>query len=100
MVRPLIDLWAGRVPLARAFWGYAICWGFLINIVATILALALVVAGAPNPVVLAVHLAPIPWNVLVVVGVWRSAGSADVSPGWAIAARVASTAWTILLTAA
>jgi hypothetical protein len=65
-------LWRGEVPLAIAFWRYGMLWGTLINVLATIATLALVAEGAPLAAWLAVHFLPLPYNFLVVVGVWRA----------------------------
>ena len=80
LARRLRDLWAGRLPLADAFWTYNVFWGLLLNIGATIAAFAILVAWKEaNPSVaaafsVALHLLPIPYNAIVLVGVWRSAG--------------------------
>lgn len=97
MPRLLAELWAGQVALADAFWTYAIFWGFIVNMAATLASLSLVVAEAPNVAAVAAHVAPIPWNVLVLVAVWRSAGRANVPPAWAAAARIVTLAWTTIL---
>jgi hypothetical protein len=82
----LRDLWAGRLPLADVFWTYNVFWGLLLNIGATIGAFAVLVGGKEaNPqlaaaVSLALHLLPIPYNVLVLIGVWRSAGRSGRPP--------------------
>lgn len=100
MVRLIADLWAGRVALADAFWTYAIFWGFIVNMAATLASLSLVVVDAPNAAAVAAHLAPIPWNILVLVAVWRSAGKGGVAPSWAATARVVTLAWAVILSVA
>jgi hypothetical protein len=99
MIRHIADLAAGRVPLAEAFWTYAIFWGFLINMAATLTSLGLVAAKAANWAALAAHLAPIPWNLLVLVAVWRSAAHPQVPRPLAAAARAITFVWSILLSA-
>lgn len=91
------NLWLGRVPLARAFWGYAIVGGLIINLYATLLELAVVASGGPPALAAALHLAPIPWIVLVAVGVWRSAGHLSVDAANRALARGATVAWSLLL---
>ncbi len=76
------DLWAGRLPLAEAFWTYNVFWGLLLNIGATIVAFAVLVGckdanqNLAAALSLVLHLLPTPYNVVVLVGVWRSAGNA------------------------
>ncbi len=101
MTRTIVDLWSGRLPLSEAFWTYAIFWGCLINLAATIGSLGLLVVGSGNdapawaaPLALALHLLPIPYNVLALVGVWRSAARPDVAPAQRLLARCAVLIWT------
>lgn len=94
--------------MTEAFWTYAVFWGLLINVAAGIAALALIVAdkaAAPAAasgavagasvlplLALVLHLAPVPYNIVALVGVWRSAGRADSPPSAALAARSATLA--------
>ena len=91
-------LWKGALPLQRAFWDYAILGGFFVNLAASIGSMALLVAGFPAVLPLAVHLAPLPYNVLVLVGVWRSAARYSGPPSWANLARGAIVIWTAAVT--
>ena len=99
-------LWRGHVPLGVAFWRYAIFWGLLVNLAAALAAGAFAVVGnasAGQPglfalAAIAAHLLPIPYNVLVLVGVWRSAGNSPDTPFTATAARTFVTLWAALLT--
>jgi hypothetical protein len=93
----IADLWAGRIPLPRIFWNYGIVASLLINLAATALAMGLIAAGVPNFMALAVFILPIPWNILMVVGVWRSAGLYSGPASHAVAARLAITAWSVTL---
>ncbi|MFZ1413187.1 MAG: hypothetical protein WAS73_01210 [Defluviicoccus sp.] len=90
-------LWTGAVPLPRAFWDYAILAGFFVNLAATAASMALVVAGLPAVIALAVHFAPLPYTVLTLVGVWRSAERYAGPPVWATLARAAIVLWTAVL---
>lgn len=90
---------AGRVPLAVAFWRYAILYGTAINLVATIAALAAQVAGWPDMLALMLFLLPVPYTLLTIPGVWRSAaayGGPDYWPTWA---RFGVVAWAIVMLA-
>jgi hypothetical protein len=97
MQRLICELWAGRVPLIRAFWFYGLGIGILINGIATLVALALAASDSPSWIVLAVHFLPMPWNILVLVAVWRSARAPDVVPEHGALARTLIVLWTTLL---
>ena len=72
-VAHLVALWKGNIPLSEAFWGYAIVYGTVGNIVATAAAIAAVAIGLPDIVAIGLFLAPIPYILIAVVGVARSA---------------------------
>ncbi len=84
---------AGAVPLAEAFWWYGIAYGLLVNALATMAAFALIALDAPGWVAIVVHMAPLPYNLLVLVGVWRSAANRQGAPGWGGAARIGIAVW-------
>ena len=86
-------LWAGEEPLGRAFWAYAMVGGSLLNAAATLLAMALLAADAPAIVAVAAFALPIPYNLLVLVAVWRSAGAYRGPPLWADLARMGIVVW-------
>lgn len=86
-------LWAGAVPLPQAFWHVGIVQGLIVNLAATILSLTLVALDAPGWTAVAVHFAPLPFNVLFLVGVWRAAARWSGARHWADLARVAIALW-------
>ena len=92
-------MWAGEVPLARAFWEYAIVYGSGLNLLTTIAAFALMSAEAPTGLSLAVFFLPLPYNLLMVVSVWRSAGRYRGPKLWADLGRAAILLWMIAATA-
>ena len=94
------QLWAGEVPLARAFWEYAILYGLLVNLLATAGSFALFAADASTAVAVAIFCLPIPYNLFVLVAVWRSAGRYRGPQPWADVARVAAVVWVLLVTVA
>jgi hypothetical protein len=89
-------LWAGHLPLEIAFWRYAIFYGVMLNVVATAVALFLVVLDAPIAIAIVVHLLPVPYSVLTMVGVWRSADHYPGPPNTALLAKAAVVAWSAL----
>ena len=86
------------MPLPRAFWDWAILGGFFVNLAATAGSMALLVAGLPAVFALAVHLAPLPYNAVMLVAVWRSAAAYAGPPVWATLARLAILVWTAAVT--
>ena len=86
-------LWKGQLPLARAFWEYAVVYVALANLCATIVAFAVVAADLPAALAVAVFLLPVPYIVVAVVGVWRSAAAYAGPPHWASLARIAAVLW-------
>jgi len=82
------NLWTGNVPLAKAFWEYAVLYPILLNAVTTMGSLVL---WSLDQIVLGmiVHLAPLPYAILTLVAVWRSAGKYQGDQMWAGMARVA-----------
>lgn len=86
-------LWAGELSLAEAFWWYGIVISFLINAIATLTALALATFEAPGWLLVLLYLAPTPYDVVALVGVWRSAARWRGRPEWASLARLAIVAW-------
>jgi hypothetical protein len=57
----------------------------------------LVAAGAPAWLAVLVFAAHIPWNLILLVGVWRSAGRPEVSRAAAKVARLVILAWVVVL---
>jgi hypothetical protein len=99
IVMTLRRLWAGELPLATAFWTCAIIWGTALNLAATVAALALLAAGAPAVLAVALAALPIPFNFLVLFAVWRSARAYQGPRLWADLARVLSLLWAVVATA-
>lgn len=86
----LLRLWRGDYPLGEAFWTWAVLVGLLVNISTSIGFLWLVMAGQTAAAFVIGYLCSIPYNIVAVVGVWRSAGRPDADPRWAGPARLAA----------
>ena len=89
----LVALWKGDVPLGQAFWGYAIVYGTIANVVATAAAIAAVAASLPDALAIGLFLVPIPYVLTAVIGVVRSADRYLGPPMWASMAKVAVIMW-------
>jgi hypothetical protein len=96
----VIRLWRGEVGLARVFWDYAIIYGSLANLITTAAAFAALTADLPVWLAVAIFFLPLPYNVLIVVAVWRSAGRYAGPPMWATLARIAIIVWATIATIA
>jgi hypothetical protein len=88
-------LWAGEVPLAQAFWSWTVVVGTALNAASSLLAMALLAMDAPAMAAVGVFGLPIPYNVLMVVAVWRSAESYAGPRLWADLARIGVLLWAI-----
>jgi hypothetical protein len=93
-----LQLWRGEFTLRRAFWDYAIIYGSLLNLAATLAAFAANAAGWPLAVAAAIFFSPLPYNLLAVLNVWRSAERYPGPPLWAHLARIAVVVWAIAAT--
>ena len=92
-------LWKGHLPLARAFWEYAVLYVALAHLSATAAAFGALAADLPTALVVGIFLLPLPYNVVAVVGVWRSADTYNGPRHWATLARVAAVAWSLFMIA-
>lgn len=98
MIALVRRLWAGDMPLVKAFWDYAILYGLVLNGLTTIAALALYTTDLPAAVGFAVFLLPLPYNLFVLVAVWRSAARYAGPRHWAEAARIVVVVWVVVVT--
>jgi hypothetical protein len=96
-MRTIVEFWRGDLPLGRAFWLWGILGGSFVSLVSTLLALALLAAEAPAWLAMVAFAAHIPWNLVLLVGVWRSTERAGVSREIAYGARLIILAWVIAL---
>jgi hypothetical protein len=87
------SLWSGVLPLSRVFWIDMLAVGTLVNFVAMVIALLTFVAGVPVAVGVVIHFAPIPYNILLLMGVWQSA--AREASQWSWPAQIMAVLWFI-----
>lgn len=90
----LATLWAGEVPLGEVFWTYAVAGGLLVNAVGTVLCLWALSVGASLLFIYLPMAAPIPYNLFMLVAVWRSAARYTGPRERADLARAAIILWT------
>jgi hypothetical protein len=79
IARGIASLWRGEPPLSTIFWQYTIGWGTLFNLVCTGTALIFLLNDRAE-IALAVHFAPMPFNIFLVVAVFRAAAREHASP--------------------
>lgn len=70
--------WNGHVSRASLFWWDMVVVGTLVNIVAGLLSLILLVEGVHGGVWAALHLLLVPYNLFLLVAVWRRSVDAAV----------------------
>jgi hypothetical protein len=93
-VRRLVaDLWNGRLPLARVFWEYAIAYGTILNLLSTLAAFAAFSRQWHEAFGLFLFFVPTPYNLLMVVAVWRSATNYAGRAIWPVLARALILVW-------
>lgn len=93
----LVRLWRGELPLADAFWNWAVIGGLVVNIVSSGLFLALMMADQPIAALVAGYAPSLPYNFVATVGVWRSAAHYDGDKQWADAARLVTVVGMVLM---
>jgi hypothetical protein len=64
--------WRGEVPLPRLFWLDMIGIGTAVNLLASLAALILLAQKVDARLALALHFAPLPYNLFLFMAVWRS----------------------------
>ena len=73
-------LWRGDLPLSEAFWTGAVTVGLAVNVATSLLFLALITLDMPWLALVVGYGISLPYNVLAVVGVWRSSARHDGPP--------------------
>lgn len=90
-------LWFGNLPLSDAFWTYAVTLGLAINLFTTLLFLVLISWDRPVAALVVGYAFSVPYNVVALVGVWRSAARYDGARIHADLARIVAPVWLVLL---
>lgn len=84
----LMALWQGELSLQSAFWDWAVLGGLSVNVITSVLFFALLTYDYSWTALLVRYGFSMPYNVVVMVGVWRSAMRHDGPARQAEAARV------------
>jgi hypothetical protein len=64
--------WRGDVPLSRVFWLDMLGIGTVINLLASLAALILLAQKVDPRIAVALHFAPLPYNLFLFMAVWRA----------------------------
>ena len=65
--------WRGDLPLDKAFWTWTVTIGLTINLSAIIALLTLTSLDRPWEALIAGYAFTVPYNIMAVIGTWRSA---------------------------
>jgi len=66
--------WRGAVPLRTLFWRDMLAVGTVVNLGGSFAALMAAAAGVPMAWAVALHFAPVPYNVFLFLALWRLPG--------------------------
>lgn len=67
------SLWRGELPLNEAFWTWTVTIGLVVNITSTLMLMLLITLDQPWAALFIGYVVSVPYNIVAVVGVWRSA---------------------------
>ena len=99
-MRSLCRLWSGELDLDDAFWGWAVIGGLALNLTAILGFMILIAADMVVAAFVVGYAISTPYNVAVIVGVWRSASRAVDKPKRAAIYRTLTVIGMTLLTVA
>lgn len=85
------------MALPDAFWNWAVIGGLAVNLISSAAFLFLIMGERPVAAAIAGYLVSVPYNIVVVVGVWRAADRYDGERRWADLARVVTAVGMLLL---
>jgi hypothetical protein len=89
------QLWCGELPLARVFWTDMLAVGTCVNVATLLAAMLMFGLGAPPALAVLTFISPLPYNILLVTGLWRSAARARSE--WSTAAQAVAAIWLIAM---
>jgi hypothetical protein len=90
-------LWSGDLPLGEAFWTYAVSIGLALNLLTTLLFLVLLSWDRPLAALFVGYAFTVPYNIVALVGVWRSAARYQGQRFHADLARIVTLVGMVLL---
>lgn len=91
-------LWRGELALDAAFWNWAVIGGLAVNLTSSALFLLLIIAERTIAALIVGYIFSVPYNIIVAVGVWRSAERYTGERKWAELAQIVTLIGMVLLT--
>lgn len=95
MLRTVKRYVAGEVPLRQVFLHDMLLIGTMVNVATALVTLAAFAMDFPTWADIAIFLSPQPYNLVLVLSVWRSA--AHDTPRWGETAKVVAILWFALM---
>ena len=86
----MTSLWQGDLTLRETFWDWVVLGGLLVNVTTTILLFVLLTYDQPWAALIVGKGLSLPYNLVVTVGLWRSAKRHDGPVHQADVARIAT----------
>ena len=96
-MKHLSHVWNGELSLQKVFWEWAVYGGVIINMASSLMFLILAVNDYVIAAVIVGYGFSVPYNILVSVGVWRSAERYTGDRRWAELVKVATAIGMLLL---
>jgi hypothetical protein len=97
-MKKLRALWRGELALAEAFWTWAVAIALVVNFITSALFVAMMVNGRMWEALVLGYGLSVPYNLIAIVGVWRSAARYDGPAFHAHLARGAIVVLMVVLT--
>jgi hypothetical protein len=98
-MKRVCQLWMGELALQNVFWNWAVVGGFCINLTSSLIFLFLISIDRTITAFIVGYVLTVPYNIIVTVGVWRSAGRYTGDRRWAELAKVITLVVMALLSA-
>ena len=98
-MKNLRRLWYGELALQNAFWDWAVFGGLIVNITSSGFALLLIMSERPISGIIVGYAFSVPYNITVLVSVWRSAERFAGERPLAVFARIITVIGMVLLSA-
>ena len=96
-MKHVLRLWRGELALENAFWNWAVLGGLAVNLTSSGLFLVLLMNEREVPALIVGYLFSVPYNIIVLVGVWRAAEQYAGDRRWADLAQIVTVIGVVLL---